>query len=60
MKKIFSFLIWLFCITISISVSAVSNVYYGIDVSNWQGHIDYKDVKDSRNRNRVHKNFSRQ
>ena len=60
MKKIFSFLIWLFCITISISVSAVSNVYYGIDVSNWQGHIDYKAVKDSRNRNCVHKNFSRQ
>ena len=48
MKKIFCFLIWVFCITISISVYATNNFYSGIDVSNWQGYINYKEVKNSR------------
>ena len=58
MKKFFSFLIWTFCITVSISVSAVSNFYSGIDVSNWQGNINYKDIKNSRNSNCIHKSYS--
>ena len=59
MKKILSILIWIFCITVSISVSATTDLYYGIDVSNWQVHIDYEDVKNSRNSNRIHKSYSR-
>ena len=59
MKKIFCFLIWLFCITISIYVSATESFYNGIDVSNWQGYINYKEVKNSRYSNCIHKSYSR-
>ena len=45
-KKIL-FLIWVFCLTLSTFVSATSNLYPGIDVSNWQGYIDYEEVANN-------------
>lgn len=44
MRKKFLFIVWLFCISISTFVSSTSNLYPGIDVSNWQGYVNYEEV----------------
>ena len=44
MRKKILFIIWMFCISISTLASANSNLYPGIDVSNWQEYIDYSEV----------------
>lgn len=47
--KIFSIIIILVFIPVSViaTVASSNNVYNGIDVSNWQGYIDYSKVKQS-------------
>lgn len=44
MRKKFLLIVWIFCISISSFVSAASNLYPGIDVSNWQEYVNYEDV----------------
>lgn len=44
MRKKFLFIVWIFCISISTFVSATSNLYPGIDVSNWQEYVNYQEV----------------
>lgn len=44
MRRKILFILWIFCISISSFVSATSNLYPGIDVSNWQGYINYEEV----------------
>lgn len=34
-------------------------IYNGIDVSNYQGYIDYAQVKNARNKNCIHKSKPR-
>lgn len=46
MRRRILFILWIFCISISSFVSATSNIYPGIDVSNWQGYINYEEVVD--------------
>lgn len=57
-KKIL-FILWIFCISISTFVSATSNLYPGIDVSNWQGYINYEEVANDRNSNCIYKSYRR-
>lgn len=44
MRRKILFILWIFCISISSFVSATSNLYPGIDVSNWQGYINYEEI----------------
>lgn len=46
MRKVIFVLIWIFCTCISTLSSASEILYSGIDVSNWQGYIDYTSVKN--------------
>ncbi len=58
LKKFTYFAVFLFILFISSSVFALSpsseEIYKGIDVSNWQGHINYNEVKAERNSNCIY------
>ncbi len=48
-KSIFLIIMVILFLPVSVfaTVASSSNIYEGIDVSNWQGHIDYEAVKKS-------------
>ena len=44
---IFTFVFWI-NVNPTYAITPISNLsYQGIDVSNWQGHIDYRQVRES-------------